>query len=356
MFITLLFGTGAELDGGYDAAVFAMLRGPWPRVLSSGIDVTALEAEVADGSKRPEVLAVALVGLVDEALTAQLDAGCELLTDGHVRWPDPVAALLEAASMGDAGPSGMLARAFLDTANRVPSDAASVAQAIPGPFTLALRESGESIDLEAVTGRALAFAELLAGELDALRDAGCAAVVVEEPAAAAVRSESAGNAWVQAHRRMLGDVRDLHVMLSIAGGDATSLGGRAIGGLPYASVLLDLVTGPENWHVVRDLPGARGVVCAALTAAPGKPLGDQSAQLVWAARYAASMGGRGLARVGLSNASSLETLTPVEARAALDAVAQAARYAVMGRTEAVAAGFDERAWRVMPKAGPGRRP
>jgi hypothetical protein len=332
--------------------VFAMLRGPWPRVTSTGIDVNALEAAVADGDGTPGVLAAAIATLVDDALTAQVDAGCELITDGQVRWRDPVAAVLGAFTTGDGGPSGLLVRSFLDTADRIPAGAATVAQAIPGPFTVAWRAVRASGDPAGATELAMVIAEFLAAELDALRAAGCAVVVVEEPAATAVRSDPGREAWTRAHEHMLRAAGDVHVMLSIAGGDATGLGGRAIAGLPYASVLVDLVAGPDNWYVVRDLPGTRGIVCATLVATPGRPVGDQSPELVWAAQYAASMDQRGLARVGLANSSPLAALSPAEARAALVALGAAARFAVMTPEEALAAGFDERALRTIP--GPKR--
>jgi hypothetical protein len=336
------------VDGRYDPDMFTMLRGPWPRALSAGVDVASLEADVRDGRAGQEVLDAALSMLADEAVAAQVEAGCELVTDGQVDWADPVAGMLHAVATRDTGPRGRLVRAFLGTAGRVADTGVTAAQVIPGPYTLALRDVGAFGDLGIVNGQALAFAEAMAGELDALRDAGCSVVIVDEPAASAIRSDQARDGWIRAHRRMLRDAADQHLMLAVTGGDAPTLRGGVIATLPYASLLLDLVGGPDTWYLARELPGERGVVCAALAAAPGKPLGDQSPQLVWAAQYAASMGGRGLARVGLANASSLGSLSPAEARAALDALAVAARYAVMTREEALAAGFNERAWRTMP--------
>jgi hypothetical protein len=336
------------VDGRYDRDVFTMLRGPWPRATSAGVHLAELEAGVRDGLVGQQALDAALVALADEAVAAQVEAGCELVTDGQVGWADPVAGMLRALAARDTGRGGPLVRAFIGTAGRVEGAGVTPAQVIPGPYTLALRDVGAFGDLGIVNGQALAFAEAMAGELDALRDAGCSVVIVDEPAASAIRSDQARDGWVRAHRRMLRHAADLHLMLAITGGDAPTLRGGVLATLPYASVLLDLLGGPDNWHVARDLPSERGVVCAALAAAPGKPLGDQSPQLVWAAQYAASMGGRGLARVGLANASSLVSLSPAEARAALDALAVAARYAGMTREEALAAGFDERAWRTMP--------
>ena len=110
---------------------------------------------------------------------------------------------------------------------------------------------------------------------------------------------------------------------------------------PYRSYLFDLIAGPDNWYLVRATPGDRGIVCAALDA---RSNADQAPILDWAVRYAASANGRGPERVGVTNASSLETLAPDAARAALATLARAARLAILPPTEAVAAGMDPRAF------------
>ena len=63
--------------------MFAMLHGPWPRVTSDGIDLAALEADVAAGHADASALASASERLVAEVLAAQADAGMDLLTDGQ---------------------------------------------------------------------------------------------------------------------------------------------------------------------------------------------------------------------------------------------------------------------------------
>jgi hypothetical protein len=64
--------------------------------------------------------------------------------------------------------------------------------------------------------------------------------------------------------------------------------------------------------------------------------------LVWAAGYAASMGGRGPARVGLANAGSLRAVGLEAAVAVVHALGRAARLAAMPSGEAIAAGLDPR--------------
>jgi hypothetical protein len=131
-------------------------------------------------------------------------------------------------------------------------------------------------------------------------------------------------------------------MLAVTGGSAHAAGPETILGAPYHSFLFDLIAGPDNWYLVRAVPGDRGVVCAALRAGGGAEREDQSPELVWAAHYAASSNGRGLARVGLANATPLRDLSPGEARAALEALARAASFAVMPVDQAVEAGLDPR--------------
>jgi hypothetical protein len=244
-----------------------------------------------------------------------------------------------------------------------------VAQAVPGPWTLSAFDAGGGDDLSAVgTGvgdpsavgtraaefageraaefageRAAEFAGLLAGELVALAEAGCPVVEVLEPAAVSIGGdERLRAAFLQAHRQLLARAGDLHVMLAITGGSAAEAGAEAILGAPYASFLFDLIAGPDNWHLVRAAPTERGIICAALRAGDGKEHLDQAPELVWAAQYAASSNRRGLARVGLANASSLADLAPADARAALEALARAATLAGMPAREAVEAGLDKR--------------
>ena len=113
-------------------------------------------------------------------------------------------------------------------------------------------------------------------------------------------------------------------------------------GAPYQSYLFDLINGPDNWYLIREVPGDRGVVCGALR--PDSPA-DQLPELVWAARYAASSNGRGVERVGVSNATSLAGLDPGAIARAAAALAKASRLAQLSPDQAVAEGLDPRAIR-----------
>ena len=324
-----------------------MLRGPWPRATTDGISLQELEAGVAAGAIPRSHLDDAVTRVIGETLAAQEAAGCGLLTDGQVRWADPAGALLAAAVRGDTGPDGLLLCSWRAAAALTTQP---VAQALTGPWTLALREVGAWGDLGVLSGQAYAHAEVLAAELRLLAEAGCPVVVVDEPAAVSIGENVKMRAgFVRAHRRLLADAPELHAMLSITGGSAHAAGPETIFGAPYRSHLFDLVAGPDNWYLVRKAPGERGIVCAALVAVPGRTGVDQAPVLVWAAQYAASANGRGLDRIGLANASPMAALTPAEASAALAELARAASFATMPLKDAIAAGLDPKALEVMPR-------
>ena len=232
---------------------------------------------------------------------------------------------------------------------------------MPGPYTLGRRgcsgfpatgeERAEREEREDCEERAereertLGLAGALASELAALAAAGCPVVIVEEPAAVDIGSDPPERAlFAAAQRRLLADVEafpDLHAMLAITGGSAAEAGAAAIFAAPYRSYLFDLVAGPDNWYLVRAAPPERGIVCGAMRVEPtgGE---DQLPLLVWAARYAASAGGRGLDRVGLANATPLGGLDPATAREALLTLGRAAGLAAMPLQRAVEAGLDPR--------------
>lgn len=327
--------------------MFAMLSGPWPRVLTDGTDLTALEVDVAAGRRAVADLEAAVDALVRETIEAQAEAGMGFLTDGHVRWADPAAVVLAALDAGDSGPDGLLLRAWRASGAVAAAGAdVHVAQALPGPYTLGRRGCPDiAPNSDEREERTLSLAGALAAELAALAAAGCPVVVVEEPAAVEVGADPWERAlFAAAQRRLLADTEafpDLHAMLAVTGGSAWEAGAEAIFAAPYRSYLFDLIAGPDNWYLVRAAPPERGIVCGAMRveAIGGE---DEVPTLVWAARYAASAGGRGLDRIGLANGTPLARCDPARAREALLIVGRAADLAVMPLQEAVKAGLDPR--------------
>jgi len=337
--------------------MFAMLQGAWPRMTSDGVDLAALEADVAAGRADAADLNAALDQLVGEVLAAQTEAGLDLLSDGQVRWPSMVEAVRVTIFEGRLEAERPLLAAWRAAAALAP-EGTTVAQAIPGPYTIgrlaiedALRrtkEAGEEPPDKASLTAArfdvtVAVADALAGEIEALVAAGCGMVVVEEPDAVHIGENASERAlFTNASGRLLSKSTGAHVMLAIIGGSAHEAGGPTFFGAPWQSILLDLVAGPDNWQLIRQTPGDRGVVVAGLRVREDEVEIDQAPELVWASQYAASGNGRGLARVGLTNATSLGDRSTAAATAAVRQLALAAKYAAMPVGDAVEAGLDAR--------------
>jgi hypothetical protein len=252
-----------------------------------------------------------------EAVAELAATGIEPVTDGRgARDPgdDPAAIV---ADWGSAAASTPLA----------------VKQALLGPFSAAVR-SGDD---------ALLLAETIGQTALALVEAGCPLVEIEEPEAVVAASDDTTRTSMAATLRRLTDVADgrVHLSLVLTGGNAEALGAATLFDLPFASYAFDLIAGPDNWRLIAQAPGDRGIVCGALD--PSASSSDRPETLVWAAHYAASTGGRGLDRVGLANASSLANLPPERARRKLIALAEAARLAALQDPKELAASLDPRA-------------
>jgi methionine synthase II (cobalamin-independent) len=199
----------------------------------------------------------------------------------------------------------------------------AVKQALPGPYTVARRLDPGGRRRSSLT---LALAEALHAEAVALAEAGCPLIEIDEPDAVAIGDVDAERRlFREAHRRLAEGIGGTHLSLALTGGNVDTAGDATVFDAPYASYAFDLIAGPDNWRLVANAPGDRGIVCGALSAAPGSLDGPEV--LVWAAHYAASTGGRGLARVGLANAPGLEALDWAAARAKFVRLGEAARIA-----------------------------
>ena len=215
----------------------------------------------------------------------------------------------------------------------------AVKQALVGPYTLARSAVGQ----RAPGTSSATIAESIRGTIEALAAAGCPLIEIEEPAAVEVRGdERERRRFSDALRTAtegLGDA--VHLSLVITGGNADAIGAATLFDLPFSSYCFDLIAGPENWRLIADAPGDRGIVCGALD--PSADAADRPELLIWAAQYAASTGGRGLTRVGLANASNLGGLSRERARAKIKVLADAANLAATATPEELAAALDPRA-------------
>lgn len=251
------------------------------------------------------------------AVGDQVDAGLGLLADGrvHAAPETPVSLVAAWQATRDAA------------AARAPGMPVKIA--VAGPWSAGGPEG------------AVGAARRLHESLVALGEAGCPVVEVHEPAPVLPADDAGRAAFAEAHTTLLtGLPEELHASLAITGGDAVGLGAEVLFAAPYRSHLFDLLDGPDGWRLVAVAPGERGIVVGV-----GDASGRRRTRLedvVWAASYAASTGGRGMERIGVSPSGSLAGLSIDRARAVLALLGEAA--------DAVAGGRDEVLARLDPRA------
>ena len=264
---------------------------------------------------------------VEVVIRAQEEAGLEPITDGRLGDRDP--ARFHDWSPGTAVRNWQLAAGLTDRA---------VKQALPGPYSLG---RGRAAAGAARRKRTLAFAEALRAEVVALAAAGCPLVEIEESHAHLIGNDaSERRLFRDAHHLLVDDVKGTHVSLSIVGGSAHEAGLETILDAPYASLAVDLIAGPDNWHLVTRLAGDRGVIVGAEAA---RAVDEPKEVLLWAAHYAASTKGRGAARVGIGSAGSWANLTWEAAVRKMQLLGEAARLAAMPASDELARSLDPRA-------------
>jgi hypothetical protein len=273
---------------------------------------------------------------VGAVLEAQALAGLGLLTDGDLRIPAPFEVVAEL--LAGAVPPGRFARAWKSTADMA-GDALPVKARLPGPFSASRRLAGAD---QARLGT------VLRTELEALVEAGCPFVQVDEDDAAAIATPADRAAFRAAHLALLEGIAGLdapHLSLAISGGDATSAGPETIFAAPYASHFFDLCAGPDNWYLIRRAPALRGMVLGVEDARREVP--DALETTVWAVFYAATsgetgVGERGLARVGIAPSGSLGHLSPEVARRKIERLGEAARIVAERDSVPIAGRLDPR--------------
>ncbi len=256
-------------------------------------------------------------GLDDEAalrlaIEDQLRADMGVLADGAVT-PDPDA--VEAWRRADARARSL--------AIELGVEPRPLKARLHGPWTSsAPLEAGRHRDRES------AMAAARAGNLalKALFAAGAPLVQVEEDGLTAIAADDA-----PAHALAIDVFRALmigvdgHVSLSVVGGDPCGAGPDVLYAAPFSSHLFDLILGPDGWRLARQAPRERGLILGVADARTD--LRDAVPVSVWAARYGASMGARGLDRIGLAPSAGLEWRSPAVARMKLRRLAEAAAVA-----------------------------
>jgi len=84
--------------------------------------------------------------------------------------------------------------------------------------------------------------------------------------------------------------------------------------IPAESLVINPIRDPESWRAAATWPGDRGLILA-LVPAPGDEDPEPVEILLWAVRYAASLGGRGLDRVGVAGMLPITKAAPDPAEA-----------------------------------------
>ena len=103
--------------------------------------------------------------------------------------------------------------------------------------------------------------------------------------------------------------------------------------IPAESLVINPIRDPESWRAAATWPGDRGLILA-LVPAPGDEAAEPVEILLWAVRYAASLGGRGLDRVGVAG------MLPI-AKGAPDPVEAEKRIALLERLVELSAANEE---------------
>ncbi len=126
------------------------------------------------------------------------------------------------------------------------------------------------------------------------------------PEMIAVRTESLGVAQdtrvARASRlaSALAAAEGVHRMIIAVDGSLAPLSAAEWSELPAESLLIDPIDDPESWRAAATLPGDRGLVLALLPSPSTTVAAEPREVLLWGLRYAASLGGRGGARVGFT--------------------------------------------------------
>ncbi len=310
--------------------------------------------------------------LVVEILAEQAQAGLGLLTDGSIRWPDPqamIGAAFADSQRGRAGSSTSPLRwraAMTVAAWTFAAEAAGdlpVKQCLPGPYTLGRRLVRDARRRPVQT---LRLADALGRELEALSQAGCTFIQIDEDDATQIGADEVERAlFREAHEHLLAGIRRRpseasggvagpgpapgptpsragpHLSLAISGGNADAAGPETIFGPAYDSHFFDLLAGPDNWRLVTRAPAERGIVLGVVDARSDEH--DVRELLVWAIGYAASTGGRGESRIGIAPSGSLAGLPRSVARRKIELLGEVAGLLARRDVEPIASALDPRA-------------
>ncbi len=101
----------------------------------------------------------------------------------------------------------------------------------------------------------------------------------------------------------------VHRALLPVGGNLVGMSREEWLQIPAESLVINPIRDPESWRAAATWPGDRGLILA-LVPAPGDEATEPVEILLWAVRYAASLGGRGLDRVGVAGMLPITKTAP----------------------------------------------
>jgi 5-methyltetrahydropteroyltriglutamate--homocysteine methyltransferase len=227
------------------------------------------------GEATAEDVTAAEDALTKDILAEQAGAGVNLVTDGQVRWDDPLTKM--AGGLEGFTTSGLLRFFDNNTYFRQPVVKGPVGRSEPvvldefrfaqknssvpvkavlcGPYTVgALSHDEQYGDLGSLVAD---LASALNAEARDLASAGASVIQFDEPALAAVPGQPPGDLGLleRIADRLLDGV-EATTILTTYFGDAAAHGPRLFG-LPFAGFGLDFVAGPANFDVLAELPDGR---------------------------------------------------------------------------------------------------
>lgn len=266
----------------------------------------------------PEIAAASEEERLALVLGDQLEAGLGMITDGRVHRArtDP-ASVVDAWRAADAVGHRLAAASGLEPP--------LIKACLVGPWTMGRGDPG----------RVRSAARRLTAAIDALFEAGAPVVQVTEPGVGSIDARDL------AAIDLLGEVLDGlaapvagagHLSLALVGGGQTRVPPDRLV-LGFASYLVDPISAPDDWRACALVPGEAGLIVGVVDPRPGRPGLKEVG--VWGARYAASMGGRGVARTGVCPGAGIERLDRDSARTVLALAADIARAADLPDRELV---------------------
>jgi 5-methyltetrahydropteroyltriglutamate--homocysteine methyltransferase len=312
--------------------------GSYPKPPDEGqaFSVRKTHHAIEKGNAAPEDLTTAQDELVTTVIKEQEAAGIDLVTDGHGRWDDiltPFARHIRGFEIGGllrwfdnnvyyrkpictdpiewGGPSSVDAFTFARSVATKP-----VKAVIPGPITFARLSIDEHYaDHENFV---LAIARVLAQEAFELEAAGATVIQIDEPAL--LNAPEDLELATEAINLITDELKSSETILATYFGDAKRLGSELFE-IRVSGYGFDLISGPENVQLIKELPAEKRVQAGIVDARNTKL--EDVASLVREIDELISIVGE--ERLRVSPSAGLEFLPREKARAKLEHLATAAQ-------------------------------